>query len=127
MGHKQFSTTTIGTLPTGTDIATVLEDGDDRALFAVWATYHRSLFERGAATEHAEVSHLQALEAARRLTDNLEEWRWVAIQHALADGYSWPEIGAALAMPAETARETYERRSRHATEDEPQPGFHPYG
>jgi hypothetical protein len=53
---------------------------------------------------------LQALAANREVVDQLVGWRWSAMREAREQGHGWAEIGAALGMDAEQARQAYLER-----------------
>jgi hypothetical protein len=53
---------------------------------------------------------LQALAANRDVVDLLVGWRFGAMRQAREQGYGWAEIGAALGMDAEQARQAYLER-----------------
>jgi hypothetical protein len=53
---------------------------------------------------------LQALAANREVVDQLVGWRWGAMREARERGYGWAEIGAALGVDAEQARQFYLER-----------------
>jgi hypothetical protein len=50
---------------------------------------------------------LQALAANREVVEQLVGWRWGAMREAREQGHGWAEIGAALGMNAEQARQFY--------------------
>jgi hypothetical protein len=53
---------------------------------------------------------LQALAANREMVEQLVGWRWGAMRAAREQGHSWAEIGAALGVDAEQARQAYLER-----------------
>jgi hypothetical protein len=53
---------------------------------------------------------LQALAANREVVDQLVGWRWMAMREAREQGHGWAEIGAALGVDAEPARQLYLER-----------------
>jgi hypothetical protein len=53
---------------------------------------------------------LQALAANREVVDQLVGWRWGAMREAREQGQSWTEIGAALGVDADQARQVYLER-----------------
>jgi hypothetical protein len=53
---------------------------------------------------------LQALAANREVVNQLVGWRFGAIREAREQGHGWAEIGAALGMDAEQARQAYLER-----------------
>ena len=53
---------------------------------------------------------LAALRANREVVDQLVGWRWAAMREAREQGHGWAEIGAALGMDAEQARQVYLER-----------------
>ena len=73
-----------------------------------------------AVAELPEVSPLEALEANARLVGLLTGARWWVMQAAREAGASWTEIGAALGMTKQGARDWYRRkigeRERYAPE-----------
>ena len=50
---------------------------------------------------------LQALAANREVVDQLVGWRWSAMREAREQGHGWAEIGAALGLDADQARQVY--------------------
>jgi hypothetical protein len=87
-------------------------------------TARRRAQERGQSLavfdQHPEWTHgpgpLEALAANRELVDSLLGWRWGAMRQAREQGHGWAEIGQALGVDAEQARQVYlERveRQRH--------------
>jgi hypothetical protein len=50
---------------------------------------------------------LEALAANREVVEHLVGWRWGAMRAAREQGNSWAEIGAALDMDADQARQAY--------------------
>ncbi len=107
----------------------VLAEGDERALHAVWSTYHHrrtaravldAIDEGGTSLgsspddaaaavamlqEHALITPARALEANRRLVAALTGNRWQVISDARAGGDSWSAIGSALDLPNTEVRE----------------------
>jgi hypothetical protein len=53
---------------------------------------------------------LQALAANREVVEQLVGWRFGAMREAREQGHGWAEIGAALGMDAEQARQAYLER-----------------
>ena len=53
---------------------------------------------------------LQALAANREVVEHLVGWRWGAMREAREQGSSWAEIGAALGLDADQARQFYLER-----------------
>jgi hypothetical protein len=53
---------------------------------------------------------LQALAANREVVDQLVGWRWGAMREAREQGHGWAEIGAALGLDADQARQLYLER-----------------
>jgi hypothetical protein len=53
---------------------------------------------------------LAALAANREVVDHLVGWRWGAMREAREQGHGWAEIGAALGVHAEQARQAYLER-----------------
>jgi hypothetical protein len=53
---------------------------------------------------------LAALRANREVVDQLVGWRWGAMREAREQGHSWAEIGAALGLDADQARQFYLER-----------------
>jgi hypothetical protein len=53
---------------------------------------------------------LEALAANREVVEHLVGWRWGAMREAREHGHGWVEIGAALGLDAEQARQTYLER-----------------
>ena len=53
---------------------------------------------------------LQAMAANREVVDTLVGWRWGAMREAREQGHGWAEIGAALGVDAEQARQAYLER-----------------
>jgi hypothetical protein len=53
---------------------------------------------------------LQALAANREVVERLVGWRFGAMREAREQGHGWAEIGAALGMDAEQARQAYLER-----------------
>ena len=84
----------------------------------VMRTARRRTGERGASLavfdQHPEWTQgpgpLQALAANREVVDDLVGWRWGAMREAREQGHSWAEIGAALGVDAEQARQGYLER-----------------
>ncbi|MFI8977215.1 hypothetical protein ACIGO9_30330 [Nocardia asteroides] len=136
MGFQRFTLTDQGLLPTGTDVAAVLADGDERALHAVWNTYHHRRTARdvlaaidegdfsigvtfpddahaadAALREHPVITPAQALEANRRLVATLTGDRWSVITDARAGGDSWAAIGSALDVPKTDIKDWFTRKS----------------
>ncbi|MBF6370298.1 hypothetical protein IU469_32010 [Nocardia puris] len=142
MGSPQrFTLTDQGLLPTGTDVAAVLAEGDERALHAVWNTYHHRRTARdvldaidegdfssgctfpddahaadAALREHPVVTPAQALEANRRLVAALTGNRWQVISDARAGGDSWSAIGSALDLPNTDEQQWFTRKTREHAE-----------
>ena len=50
---------------------------------------------------------LQALAANREVVEQLVGWRWGAMREAREQGHGWAEIGAALGLDADQARQVY--------------------
>jgi hypothetical protein len=81
----------------------------------VMRTARRRTGERGeslaAFDQHPEWTQgpgpLAALAANREVVDQLVGWRWGAMREAREQGYGWAEIGAALGLDAEQARQAY--------------------
>jgi hypothetical protein len=53
---------------------------------------------------------LQALAANREVVERLVGWRWGAMREAREQGHGWAEIGAALGLDADQARQLYLER-----------------
>jgi hypothetical protein len=53
---------------------------------------------------------LAALRANREVVDQLVGWRWGAMREAREQGHGWAEIGAALGVDGEQARQFYLER-----------------
>jgi hypothetical protein len=53
---------------------------------------------------------LAALRANREVVDQLVGWRWAAMREAREQGHGWAEIGAALGLDPEQARQAYLER-----------------
>jgi hypothetical protein len=53
---------------------------------------------------------LQALAANREVVEHLVGWRWGAMREAREQGHGWAEIGAALGLDADQARQLYLER-----------------
>jgi hypothetical protein len=53
---------------------------------------------------------LQALAANREVVERLVGWRWGAMREAREQGHGWAEIGAALGLDADQARQFYLER-----------------
>jgi hypothetical protein len=53
---------------------------------------------------------LEALAANREVVEQLVGWRWAAMREAREQGHGWAEIGAALGVDAEQARQIYLER-----------------
>lgn len=141
-----FKLTDLGHLPAGTDVAAVLRDGDERALHAVWNTFQYIRFTREALArleagetgwdpkvdlaaywraeidQLVDVTALQALQANRRLVDQLTGRRWSVMQSAREAGASWSAIGDALEMSKQGALDWYKRKI--ADQEKYVPDFH---
>lgn len=136
-------------LPAGTDITALLADplSTYRDLFAVLTTYRflevcrtaltaldarasspsdmerRDLVGfRTAIAEHADVTPAQALQANRKLVDQLVGTRWHLIQAAREAGDSWAAIGEAMGMTKQGAIDWYKRKI--ADQEKFLPEFH---
>jgi hypothetical protein len=53
---------------------------------------------------------LEALRANRKVVEHLVGWRWGAMRDAREHGHGWVEIGAALGLDTEQARQVYLER-----------------
>jgi hypothetical protein len=53
---------------------------------------------------------LAALAANREVVEHLVGWRWGAMREAREQGHGWAEIGAALGLDADQARQLYLER-----------------
>lgn len=129
-----FGLTEEGLVPPESDVERLIAEGDERALIAVWRTYHSAqLYEAAlerigddyAAAQpadrspqvrkiladhigrHAAVTPRQALAANARLTALLTRERSTVIQHARESGDSWASIAAALGTTEAEARDWY--------------------
>ena len=92
---------------------------DERELAGVWDAYHqrrtRTAIEKGvnrviverALAEIDETTALDALRANRHLVDLLIGHRWYVMCDAREAGASWAEIGAALGISKQGARDWY--------------------
>jgi hypothetical protein len=114
-----------GHLAAGCDVDRVVRRGTERDLMVLRETYFhrrlcadmlaraqeddRELWEPGLAAV-AEVTPLQALEAAHRLSELLTGGRWYLMRDAREAGASWSEIGASLAMSKQGALDWYSRK-----------------
>ncbi|MBU3063216.1 hypothetical protein KO481_16980 [Nocardia sp. NEAU-G5] len=120
----------------GADIDTIISQGDEAELMAVWTTYHRIQLDRAALAgirdndapvredspytgaemrqlfgdrlaEVAAVSPAQALAANHRLVELLTGRRWWVMRDAREAGDSWAEVGAVLGRTAAAALDWY--------------------
>jgi hypothetical protein len=81
-------------------------------------TARRRTWERGASPavfdQHPEWTQgpgpLEALAANREVVEHLVGWRWGAVREAREQGHGWAEIGSALGVDAEQARQFYLER-----------------
>jgi hypothetical protein len=93
-----------------------------RTPWRTWEAYgarlgRRAALDRGgdpdvicrALDELPEVSALEALDANRRLIEDLTGRRWYVMRAARGEGASWAEIGAALGMSKQGAHDWYRR------------------
>jgi|GEM_PF-6643938 len=126
-------------IPAGADIDTIISQGDERELTAIWNTYHRVQLDRVALAgirdddapvsegstftgtemrrifadqlaELATVTPAQALKANHRLVDLLTGRRWWVARDAREAGDSWTTVGAMLGMTAHDAHDWYARK-----------------
>ncbi|MEU0876806.1 hypothetical protein [Nocardia brasiliensis] len=137
MGNPRFETTEQGYLPADTDVEAVLADADERILHAVSDTYHHRRFLQGLIARAgrgdteaerqrsasalpsllaqidalADVSALHALEANRRMSELLIDYRWHLMRDAREAGESWTAIGAALAVSKQSVLAWYNRKT----------------
>lgn len=115
------------------DVQETLATGDERRLLELWNTAltrgtwqeianearngaissdserHLQVAEEALA-ELAEVTALDALAANRRLVDLLTGHRWHVMRQAREEGATWEQIGAALGMSRQGAREWYGKK-----------------
>ena len=103
---------------------------DAQELLSVWNTHEqrstwREVIRRGGDNETAqrvlnevpEVSAIEALAANHELVELLTARRWYVIRDARESGASWSQIGEALGMSKQGARDWYRRRITEQEQD----------
>lgn len=70
-------------------------------------TLKTDIAERALAKLPAEVDVLDSMRAGAEIVARLTGWRWTHIRRAREEGRSWTEIGEALGITGQAARELY--------------------
>ncbi|WP_432850536.1 hypothetical protein ACQPXB_08175 [Amycolatopsis sp. CA-161197] len=119
--------TAAGHLTAGHDVDAIVQKGDERELMVLRETYfHRrahAVLVAGAEPDNpgrrlgerelagtAKVTPVQAPAASRRLIELVTGHRGALMRDAREAGASWSEIGAALGMSRQAAREWYQKK-----------------